>query len=159
MREAKLGEKDQPVADIATMRQRLDESLSRERFQLFLFGGFALLALALASVGVYGVVSYAVRLRLHEIGIRMALGARPGDVRRMILRRGLLMGAAGTALGSVLALGMTRFMSTLLFGVGATDALTFAGAAAVLMAIIATSSLVPSWRAARTDPLRVLREE
>ncbi len=150
---------DQPVADIATMRQRLDESLAPERFQLFLFGAFAGVALLLASVGIYGVMSYSVRLRLHEIGIRMALGARAADVVKIILRKGVQLGAAGIALGLVMAFGLTRFMSALLFGVRANDGLTFAGAVFVLLAVIAGASFVPAWRAARTDPLRVLREE
>jgi predicted permease len=150
---------DQPVADFATMRQRLDESIAPERFQLFLFGVFAGLALLLASVGIYGVMSYSVRLRLHEIGIRMALGARAPDVVMIILGKGVRLGAAGVAIGVMVAWGVTRFMSTLLFGVRANDGLTFAGAVLVLMAVIAGASFVPSWLAARTDPLRVLREE
>ena len=150
---------DQPVADIASMEERLKTSLSTERFQLLLFGGFALVALALAAVGVYGVMSYSVRLRMHEIGIRMALGARTTDVLKMVAKHGLSLGLVGIAVGYILARGLTRLMSSLLFGVDSHDNLTFLGASAVLIAVVALASFVPSLRAARTDPLGVLRAE
>ena len=141
------------------MGQRLKASLANQRFQLVLFGGFAILALALAAVGIYGVLSYSVRLRMQEIGIRMALGARGFDVLKMVVRHGLGLGLAGVFIGMVLALGVTRLMSSLLFGVRPDDGLTFAGAAFVLMVIVAVASIVPSLRAAQTDALAVLRAE
>ena len=150
---------EQPVADVASMEQRLKASLASQRFQLVLFGGFAILALALAAVGIYGVLSYSVRLRMQEIGIRMALGARGFDVLKMVVRHGLELGLAGVFIGMVLALGVTRLMSSLLFGVRPDDGLTFAGAAFVLMVIVAVASIVPSLRAAQTEALKVLRAE
>ena len=150
---------DQPVGDIASMDQRLDDSLSGERFRLFLFSAFALLALFLAAVGVYSVMSYSVRLRMHEIGIRMALGAGVPDVLTIILRHALKLAMIGVLAGVALGLGATRLMSTLLFGVTPNDGLTFLGASLISILVIAAASLVPSLRAARTDPLRVLRAE
>jgi len=150
---------DQPVGDIAAMDQRLDDSLSGERFRLFLFSAFAVLALVLAAVGVYGVMSYSVRLRMHEIGIRMALGAGVPDVLAIILRHALKLATIGVIAGVALGLGVTRLMSTLLFGVKPTDSLTFLGASLMSILVIAAASLVPSFRAARTDPVRVLRAE
>jgi ABC-type antimicrobial peptide transport system permease subunit len=150
---------EQPVSDIATMEQRLNASLSTQRFQLVLFGGFALVALVLAAVGIYGVMSYSVRLRMHEIGIRIALGAGALDVLKMVARHGLGLGLAGVLIGTALALGVTRLMTSLLFGIQADDSATFLGASLVLMGVVAAASSVPSLRAARTDPLVVLREE
>ena len=114
---------DQPVGGIAAMDQRLDDSLSGERFRLFLFSAFAVLALVLAAVGVYGVMCYSVRLRMHEIGIRMALGASVPDVLTIILRHALKLAMIGVLSGVALALGATRLMSTLLFGVKPNDSL------------------------------------
>ncbi len=150
---------DQPVADAATMEQRLEASLARQRFQLFLFGAFAAVALALAAVGVYGVMSYSVRQRMRDIGIRIAFGASAGDILKMVVGRGLGLGLAGVALGTLLGLGATRLMTTLLFGIKANDGLTFLGAAVVLVMVVLGASFVPSIRAARTDPLAVLRLE
>jgi predicted permease len=148
---------DVPVAEIATMDERLHGSLSTTTFQVFVFGAFAALALLLAAAGIYGVMSYAVRLRIHEMGIRMALGAGTPDVLKMVLRHGLQIGFAGVVLGTILAAALTRLMSTLLFGVRAVDAPTFLGAAAVLLAVTAGASFIPSLRAARADPLDALR--
>ena len=150
---------DQPVADVATMDERLATSLAPQRFQLFLFGGFALLALALASVGIYGVMSYSVRMRTPELGVRIALGAQRGAVLKLIARHGLTLGLAGVAAGAVLAFALTRLMQSLLYGVQAHDALTFFGSALVLLLAIALACIVPSLRATRIDPLAVLRAE
>jgi putative ABC transport system permease protein len=150
---------DVPLGEVATMDARLAGSLSATRFELFLFGAFAGLAIGLAGVGIYGVMSYSVRLRLPEMGIRMALGAASRDVLKMVFRRGLQIGIAGIASGVILAGALTRLMSTLLFGVKAIDILTFAGAASVLFAVTAAASFIPSRRAAQTDPLNVLRAE
>ena len=148
-----------PVAEVATMDQRLHGSLSANRFELFLFGAFAGLALALAGIGIYGVMSYSVRLRMHEMGIRMALGAGSRDVLKIVFHHGLRIGIAGVALGLILATALTPLMSTLLFGIKATDALAFAGGAGALLAVAAAASFIPSRRAAQTDPLKVLRAE
>ena len=150
---------DVPVAEVATMDQRLHGSLSANRYELFLFGAFAGLSLALAGIGIYGVISYSVRLRMHEMGIRMALGAGSQDVLKIVFRHGLRTGIAGVALGLILAGALTRLMSTLLFGVKAIDALAFAGGAGVLLAVAAAASFIPARRAAQADPLKVLRAE
>jgi len=150
---------DQPVADVATLQQRLDSSLASQRFQLFLFGGFAAIGLTLAAVGAYGVMSYSVRLRMREIGIRMALGAAAPEVAKMVAWHGLGLGFAGVLAGVILAGGTTRLMSSLLFGVHTYDGLTFLGSSLLLIVVVGAASLVPSLRAARTDPLAVLRIE
>ena len=150
---------EQPVADVASMEDRLQASLSLQRFQLDLFGAFAFVALVLAAVGVYGVLSYTVRLRMHEIGVRMALGATASDVLRIVARHGLSLGIAGVLIGAALGLGLTRLMASLLFGVRPDDPATFLAAAFVLLAVVAAASVVPSVRAARTDALAVLRNE
>lgn len=148
---------EQPVADVATMEQRLRASVSMQRFQLNLFAGFAILALALAAVGIYGVLSYSVRLRMHEIGIRIAVGAGASDILTMVAKHGLALGLIGVVLGSILALGVTRFMTSLLFDVQANDGVTFFGASLILLGVVAAASFAPCVRAARTDPLEVLR--
>jgi len=150
---------DVPVAEVASMDERLATSLSATQFELFLFGAFAGLAMALAAVGIYGVMSYAVRLRMHEMGIRMALGAGAQDVLKMVFRHGLQIGMAGIVLGAMLAAALTHLMSTLLFGVKATDALTFGVGAGLLLLVTAAASFIPSRRAAQADPLNVLRAE
>ncbi len=150
---------EQPVADVASMEDRLRASLSMQRFQLDLFAAFAAVALVLAAVGVYGVLSYSVRLRMHEIGVRMALGATGSDVLRMTARHGLVLGVAGILIGVVVALGITRLMASLLFGIQPNDAATFLGASLVLLATVGIATLVPSVRAARTDTMAVLRTE
>lgn len=150
---------EQPVADIATMESRLRTSLATRRFQIFLFEGFALLALFLAAVGVYGVLSYLVRLRMREIGIRMTLGANRSDVLKTILRHGLLLGLVGVSSGVALALALTRFIASLLFGLRANDTFTFLCASLILMGVVIAASLLPSISAARADPISVLRSE
>src|SRR5262249_53463635 len=143
---------EQPVADLSTMRDRIESSVAPQRFQLFLFGSFAAVGLALAAVGVYGVMSCLVRSKLQEIGIRMALGASTADIVGMVARQGLGLGLGGIVLGTMLGLGATRLMSSLVFGIQPNDAVTFIGAAAVLAAVVFAASLLPSLRAARTDP-------
>jgi ABC-type antimicrobial peptide transport system permease subunit len=150
---------EQPVSDLATMREHLETSVAPQLFQLFLFGSFAAVGLALAAVGVYGMMSCLVRARMQEIGIRMALGASSADVLGMVVRHGLGLGVAGIVSGTLLGLGVTRLISSLLFGIQPNDATTFVGAATVLAAVVFASSLLPSLRAARTDQLSVLRAE
>jgi putative ABC transport system permease protein len=150
---------DLPMADIASMDERVRKSLASKSFQLFLFGGFAFIALALAAVGVYGVMSYSVRLRTPELGVRIALGAQRSAVLSLVARHGLVLGLAGILVGTALAFGLTRLMRSLLFGVEATDLLTFLGAVLVLLAAVALACVVPSLRATRIDPLAVLRAD
>jgi putative ABC transport system permease protein len=150
---------DLPLADIASMDERFRKSLAAKSFQLFLFAGFAFVALALAAVGVYGVMSYSVRLRTPELGVRIALGAQRPAVLKLVAKQGLTLGFIGIVVGAVLALGLTRLMQTLLFGVQANDLITFLGAVFVLTAAIALACIVPSLRATKIDPLAVLRAE
>ena len=121
---------------------------------LFVFG---VAGMALAAMGTYGLVSYTVKQSTHEIGIRMALGASGLSVVRRFLGRGLRLGAIGAALGIVAALGVTRLLTSVLFGVSATDAVSFARALALVLGVVIVATLVPAWRAARTNPLTALR--
>lgn len=148
-----------PVARLQTMEQNVAETVRRPRFLTLLLGVFAALALALAAVGTYGVLSYSVAERSHEFGIRMAMGAQTGDVLAMVLKSGLALAGAGLVLGVAGAVGATRLMRTLLFGVSATDATTFLVAPVVLAAVAVAACLIPAQRATRVHPAVVLREE
>jgi putative ABC transport system permease protein len=148
-----------PVVDVMSMEQRLANSHGRRRFQTLLFGLFAAVALAIATVGIYGVISYGVSQRTHEIGIRMALGAQAGDVLRMVIRRGVSLTLAGVALGLATALALTRVMKNLLFNVSATDPATFALIALLLVAVALIASYIPARRATKVDPLQALHHE
>jgi predicted permease len=146
-----------PVYDVKTMRDVVYESLARERFIMLLMSLFAALALALAAVGIYGVVSYATAQRTHEIGIRMALGAQSRDVLRLMIRQGLSPVLTGVGLGLLAAVGLTRLMASLLYGVSATDPLTFAAVALLLTAVSLVACYIPARRATRVNPLIALR--
>jgi ABC-type antimicrobial peptide transport system permease subunit len=122
-------------------------------------GAFGLLALVLAAIGVYGVTSYTTNQRTHEIGIRLALGASRADVLRLILRRGVLLTLLGLVIGLGMAFGVTRFLQSLLLGVSSTDALTFAGVALLLSAVVLVACFIPARRAMRVDPVQALRYE
>ena len=150
---------DLPVFDIATMDDRLARSTAPQRLELWLVGFFALLATALAALGVYGVMAYAVRQGTHEIGVRLALGAAPGRVERQVVGRGMRLGLAGVTLGLAGGFGLTRYLATLLFETGSHDAATFAGASFVLLAMAVLASYLPARRAARVDPIAALRSE
>ncbi len=154
-----LIDKDQPVFAMQTMEQLLAESVSREKFNMTLLAVFAAVALVLAAVGVYGVMSYSVAERRHEIGIRMALGATSANVLGMIVRRGMLVTLAGVALGLGAAFALTRLMETMLYGVSATDATVFILLPVILAAIALAACLIPALRATRIDPIIALRHE
>ena len=154
-----LIDKSQPPHDVKTLDERRAGSLAPRRVNMLLVVTFAALALILGSIGIYGVVSYSVGRRTHEIGIRMALGARQGQILGMVLRNGLGLIAAGVAIGLLASAGLTRLISSELWGVSATDPWTFAAVICVLAASGSAACLLPAWRAARVDPTRALRYE
>ncbi|MGH9662058.1 MAG: FtsX-like permease family protein, partial [Bryobacteraceae bacterium] len=148
-----------PVADIRAMDQLLADSLARSRFNTLLLALFAFLAITLAAIGIYGVMSYLVAQRTPEIGLRMALGAGRADVVRMILRRGVLLSVAGAASGLAAAFAATRLLEGLLYGVRPGDPLTLIAAALLLAAVSLAACLLPARRASKVDPLVALRYE
>ncbi len=152
-------DKDQTVANIDTMDHIVAEAVARQRFSMVLLGVFAVLALLLASVGIYGVMSYSVVQRTREIGIRMALGARRADVLQMTVQQGLKLVGAGMVLGLAAAFLLTRVMATLLYGISATDPITFIGISMVLLAVAILASYIPALRATRVDPIVALRAQ
>ena len=141
------------------MEEVLTTSVARQRFTMMLLAGFAGLALLLAAVGIYGVMSYSVAQRTHEIGIRMALGARTVDVLRLAIGQGLRLVLLGLGIGLVGAFFLTSVMSSLLFGISATDPLTFVAISVVLVGVALLASYIPARRAAQVDPLTALRYE
>jgi len=148
-----------PIFQVRTLQDLYNQSLARTSFTLVLLAIAGAMALALGIVGIYGVIAYAVTQRTREIGIRMALGAEPTDVRQMFVRHGLLLAGVGAIVGLGVAAGLTRLMSTLLFGVKALDPLTYLGVAAILIAAAALASYIPARRATKVDPLEALRAE
>jgi ABC-type antimicrobial peptide transport system permease subunit len=126
---------------------------------MYVLAGFAALSLALSVLGIYGVISYSTAQRTQEIGIRMALGANPRDVTRMVLRGAMTLAAIGVAVGAVLFLGVGRIVASLLYGIGPRDPLTIAGGVVLLAAVALVASYIPARRAARVDPLVALRTE
>jgi putative ABC transport system permease protein len=148
-----------PVYDIRTMQERLSDSLARQRFAAAMLGAFAAFALLLAAIGVYGVISYLVTQSTHDIGVRVALGAQPAQILSLVVRQGMALAAVGIAAGLIGAVALTRVMTGLLFGVSATDALTFASVAAILAAVVCAATIVPARRATGVDPMVALREE
>ena len=152
-------DKNQPIHDVKTLGQRVDEGVAVSRSLMVLFTAFALLALVLGAVGIYGIVSYAVTQRTHEIGIRMALGARAGNVLSLIMKSGFVLVLTGIVIGLGGALMLTRFLTTLLFGVTPTDRGTFVFVSLIFFVIAMVASLIPALRATRVDPLIALRYE
>jgi putative ABC transport system permease protein len=151
--------KAQPIEDVRTMDQLVANSNAAPRFQTVLLTIFGALGLLLAIVGIYGVISYSVTRRTHEIGIRMALGAEPGEVFRLVLTQALKIAFTGVAIGVTASLALTRLMTTLLFGISATDPLTFAGVAILLLLVSLAASYIPARKAMRVDPMVALRCE
>ena len=147
------------VADVSSMEQRLRDSLWRQRFSSRVLGAFSLAALGIAVLGVFGVTSYLVALRTHEIAVRMAVGARPGDILRMMLRQSFVLVAMGIGIRLLASVGLTRVLQGLLFGIKATDALTFAAVVAILVISTLVACLLPAKRAANADPVVALRME
>lgn len=150
---------NQPIYDVKTMAQRVADATAVSRSLTILFAAFALLALVLGSVGIYGIVSYAVTQRTHEIGVRMALGAQTRDILQLILKHGVVLVVSGVAIGVAGALVLTRFLATLLFGITPTDTLTFVIVSVFFFLIAMLASLVPARRATKVDPLTALRYE
>jgi predicted permease len=150
---------EQVVYNVLTMEQVVADSLAARRFTMILLGVFAGLALMLASVGIYGVISYIVGQRTHEIGIRMALGAQRGDVLKLVLGQGVVMAGVGVGIGLAASFGLTRLMKQMIFGVTATDPVTLAGVSLLLTAVALLACYVPARRAMRTDPVVALRYE
>jgi putative ABC transport system permease protein len=148
---------DQPLTRVTTLDERLDEMLAPRRFLLRLIGSFSAIALALAMIGVYGVISEAVARRVPEIGVRMALGAAPADIRRQFVAEGTRLAALGTIAGVIGALGLRHSMATVVFGVATADAATYAGACVCLIAAAAAACAIPAARAAALDPVSALR--
>jgi predicted permease len=149
---------DLPVPAVEPMSARVAHAVLRPRFQLLVMASFAIVALLLAAVGIYGVISQFVAMQTREIGVRLALGAAPAGILRLVVRRGLRLVAAGLALGALAALGLGRFLASMLYQTPATDPLTFAAVAAVLAAVGLASALIPARRATRVDPQTALRE-
>jgi putative ABC transport system permease protein len=158
-RQVRALDPDQPVYRIRTMGELMSESMARRRLSMFLLAIFAGVALALAAVGIYGIMSYSVAQRAHEVGIRMALGAQSSDVLRMVLGQSLGLTLAGIVAGLLGSLALTNFLSSLLFDVKATDATTFLLVAAILAIVALVASLVPAYRATTVDPVDALRQE
>jgi len=148
-----------PMAAVATMDQLLADSLSRSRFTMLLLGIFAAVALLLAAVGIYGLIAYSVTQRTQELGIRIALGAQRRDVLRLVLAQGTRLTLLGVAIGVFAALALSRLLATLLFGVSATDPLTYAAVAALLGFAALAACVIPARRAMRVDPMVALRYE
>jgi ABC-type antimicrobial peptide transport system permease subunit len=146
-----------PLTQERTMEQVISESVAREHFNMVLLSVFAGIALLLAAIGIYGLMAYTVQQRTQEIGIRMALGAVRVDMLRLVLAQGMKLALAGVVLGAGLAFAMTRVLATLLFGVKATDPVTFASVAVILTAVSLVAILVPARRASAVEPSEALR--
>jgi ABC-type antimicrobial peptide transport system permease subunit len=152
-------DRDVVVYEIRTMQERLYDSLARQRFSSSMLGAFAVFALLLAAVGLYGVMSRLVMQGTHDIGVLVALGARPGNIIRLVVGQGMELAGVGIVLGLAGAAALTRVMASLLFGVSITDVATFAVVPVLLATVAFAATAIPAWRATRVDPMVVLREE
>jgi predicted permease len=152
-------DRDLPIIDIRTQRQQIDANMQMERAFAALTAGFGVLALALACVGIYGIMAYSVANRRNEIGIRIALGAQPGQVRGMILRESTWLAATGIVVGVGVALELTRLVKSMLYGIQPSDPLTIAGGVSILLAVALAASWIPARRAASVQPMEALRHE
>lgn len=142
-----------------TLEQVIAKSIARQRFNMLLLAIFAGVALVLASVGLYGVMNYSATQRTHEVGIRMALGATRTDIMRLVVGNGMLLTLVGIAIGVVASFGLTRVMQSFLFGVGATDAVTFVAVSTLLIVVALIANYIPARRATRVNPVIALRYE
>jgi ABC-type antimicrobial peptide transport system permease subunit len=152
-------DKDQPVTAVRTLEEIIDASVAQRRFQTMLLVVFAAVAVGLAMIGIFGVLSYSVNQRLSELGLRMALGAAPRSIVVLVLKQAGAMIAAGVTIGIAGAYGLTRYVESMLFGVERTDWRTYAAAVAVLALVALTAALLPARRGARVDPIVALRYE
>jgi predicted permease len=152
-------DKDQPIFAISTMTDLINASVATDRLTLVLLGLFGMLALVLASIGIYGVISYSVTQRTHEIGVRVALGAARWDVLRMVLGHGVKIAGIGVAIGLAASFGLMRLMVKLLYSVNAADPLTFAGVGVALLLVAMLACYIPARRTLRVDPMKALRYE
>ena len=157
VREIHAADPNVVVYEVRTMQDRVASSLARRRFSSVMLGAFAGFALLLAAVGVFGVMSWLVSQTVHDIGVRLALGARPGNIVGLVVGQGMTLAGIGVAAGLAGSLALTRFMSSLLFGTSAHDALTFGLVALVLAAVAFAATAIPAWRASRVDPMVALR--
>jgi putative ABC transport system permease protein len=151
-------DRETPVAEMSTLREIASRSVASRRFTMLLVAGFAALGLLLAMVGIYGVISYAVSRRTHEIGVRVALGAAPRDVFRLVVGQGMTLAVIGVVAGAAGALALSRLIAGWLFGVGAADPTTFAAVSILVAAVALAACYIPARRATRVDPLDALRQ-
>jgi putative ABC transport system permease protein len=152
-------DKEQPVAEIRTMENIVTDAVTQPRFNLVLLGIFGSIALILSAAGIYGVMSYSVTQRTPEIGIRMALGAQTSDVIKMVVGQGMMLAVIGIGIGLIASFALTHLMASLLYGVSATDPLTFTLISLLLLGVALGACFVPARRAARVDPMVALRHE
>jgi putative ABC transport system permease protein len=158
-RQALALDPEQPIYEVKTLTEQRDVSLAPERLNLTLLSGFAAVALLLASIGLYGVISYSVTQRTQEIGLRMAVGARSRDVHKLVIGQGMRLAVIGAVIGLLASLALTRLMKSLLFGVSATDPATFATIPLLLVIVASVACYMPARRATKVDPLVALRYE
>jgi putative ABC transport system permease protein len=158
-REVNSVDPDLALARIRTMDQLMSQSLGQSRYRGVLLGIFAVIALTLAAVGIYGVIAYAVSRRTREIGIRMALGARKLDIFKMVVGHGMILSLIGVVIGLAASLMLTRYLSSLLYGVSSTDPMTFTSVVLLLITVALSACSIPARRATRVDPINALRQE
>jgi putative ABC transport system permease protein len=158
-REAQALDSTVPVFGVSTAEQTLGQTVAQPRFNLILLGAFAVVALLLAAVGIYGILANAVRQRTHEMGIRLALGASPGAVFRLVIGQGMGLAVIGTVVGLGVAFALTRYLASLLYEVKPTDPLTFGGVALLLLGVALLACWIPARRATKVDPMIALRSE